>query len=319
MQIVLIGAGGVGGFLGALLAEAGHEVAFLARGKHLATIRERGLELRSKQFGDIHVKPLASDDSADLPQADVVIVAVKMYDFSSAAQSADVVLKPDGLAVTIQNGLDAPNDLARVLGRGHVVVGTASIESTILEPGVVGHLVPIHRMTLSELNGAPTAQLEALSAMLLAAKINVSIAPNGNQALWDKAAALIPIATITASVAAGIGAIFALQETRALLEALMAEAAAVAKGCGYDVGPSQTGFMAMMQQASTVQPAFTTSMDRDFQHGKRTELEWLTGKLVRLAEERKVDAPAHRTLYAVLKLKEQRALASANQLVGARG
>ena len=318
MQVVVIGAGGVGGFLGALLAKAGHDVAFLARGKHLATIRERGLELRSKQFGDIHVKPLASDDPSGLPPADVVIVAVKMYDFSSAALAAGVVLKPGGLAVTIQNGLDAPNDLARVVGRERVVVGTASIESTILEPGVVGHLVPIHRMTLAELKGAPTARLEAVTAMLQAAKINVSIAPNGNQALWDKAAALIPIATMTASVAAGIGAIFALPETRALLEALMAEAAAVAKACGYDVGPSQGGFTAMMQQASTVQPAFTTSMDRDFQHGKRTELEWLTGKLVRLGDEHKVAAPGHRTLYAVLKLKEQRALDSANQLVGAR-
>src|SRR5437867_6761727 len=108
MRVAIIGTGGVGGFLGALLARAGHDVRFLARGQHLAAIRERGLELRSKQFGDFFVKGTASDNGADLGPADFVLMAVKMYDFEAALTAAQAALAPDGRAATIQNGLDAP-------------------------------------------------------------------------------------------------------------------------------------------------------------------------------------------------------------------
>jgi 2-dehydropantoate 2-reductase len=317
MRIAVIGPGGVGGFLAAVLGHGGHEVSVLARGAHLAAIQQRGLQMRSQQFGDMSSKPVASDDPERLGKAELVIIAVKMYDFKQAAEAAAVMVAAGGSAMTIQNGLDAPDELAGVVGSNRVLIGTASIEATILEPGVIGHLVPIHSLTLSEYQGPPTSKLESIVELLKRAEVNVSILPDGRQALWDKASSLIPIATITAATGAGIGPIYGLPEMRTLLQTLIAEAGAVASASGHPVKAAQDGFMAMMAQAAKVRPDFSTSMERDFQKGKRTELEWLTGTLVRIAAERKVDVPAHRALYAVLKLKEQRAQPAARQVVGA--
>lgn len=318
VRIVVIGAGGVGGFLAALLARAGHEVGIVARGSHLSAIRESGLRLHSQQFGDMTVTPAASDDPADLPGADLVILGVKMYDFPDAARAAARVLKPDGAGLTIQNGLDAPDLLARVTGPRRVLIGTASIEATIVEPGVIGHLVPIHRLTISEHEGGPTPRLEQLESTLKQAEIDVSIAADGQQALWDKAAGLIPIATMTAAVSAGVGPIFQLDETRTVFQELMSEAGKVASASGHPVEAAQAAFMALMEQASKVRPDFTTSMERDFQKRKRTELEWLTGALVRKADEHHVAVPVHRVLYAVLKLRETRNMVPAIQAVASQ-
>jgi 2-dehydropantoate 2-reductase len=189
-----------------------------------------------------------------------------------------------------------------------VLIGTASIESAILEPGVIGHLVPIHSTTLSSPVDGSTSRLERVSQALQSAEINVSVVKNGQQALWNKAASLIPIATMTAAVGAGIGPIYELDESRTLFRGLFAEAAAVASATSHPVEQAQAMFMAMMEQAAQVKPDFTTSMDRDFRKGKRTELDWLTGALVRLAAEHEVEVPLHRTLYAVLKLRERQAV-----------
>jgi 2-dehydropantoate 2-reductase len=308
MRVVVIGAGGVGGFLAALLNRAGNEVSVLARGRHLEAIRQHGLQLRSQQFGDMTSRPIASDDPAKAGRADLAILGVKMYDFAQAAEATKVVLENDGAAITIQNGLDAPDELARVIGPERVLIGTASIEAAIVEPGVIGHLVPIHSMTLSPLVESSASRLEKVSEALRSAEINVSVVDDGRQALWNKAASLIPIATMTAAAGAGIGPIYQLDESRALFQALFTEAASVAAASGHAVEAAQAGFMAMMGQAAKVRPDFTTSMDRDFRKGKRTELEWLTGALVRLAAKHQLDAPLHRTLYAVLKLRERQAL-----------
>lgn len=317
MKVAVIGAGGVGGFLAVMLARGGHDVSVLARGAHLQAIQQHGLRLRSQQFGDLAVRPTASSDPAALGRAELVIVGVKMYDFEAAAHAAGQALADTGVALTIQNGLDAPNLLAQVVGERRVLIGTASIEATVLEPGVIGHLVPIHSLTISEFAGGPTPRLEAMLAIFKGCEINASIAPDGRQALWDKAASLIPIATLTASAGAGIGLIYNLPETRQLFDALMHEAAAVASAHGHRVDAAQAGFTAMMQQAARVRPDFTTSMDRDFRNGRRTELEWLTGSLIRLAGERQVDVPVHRVLYALLKLEEQRTANRSSRLAGA--
>jgi 2-dehydropantoate 2-reductase len=317
MRIAVVGAGGVGGFLAVMLARAGNDVWVLARGAHLDVIRAHGLRLHSAQFGDVTVELRASDRPEDLPSAELAFIGVKLYDFEPAAKALGAVLAANGAGVTLQNGLEAPALLAQTIGEQRVLIGTVSIEATVLEPGVIGHLVPVHQMSLSNLHGPPTARLESTVALLQSAQVNVSVAPDGRQALWDKAAALIPIATITAAAATGIGPIFELQETRALLQSLMDEAKRVAAADGHSVEQSQARFMALMEQAAEVRPRFTTSMDRDFQAGRRTELDWLTGALIRIAEEKHIDVPAHRALYAVLKLKQQRAAATSGELIGA--
>jgi 2-dehydropantoate 2-reductase len=303
MRIAIIGAGGVGGFLGGLLARAGHEVAFLARGQHLEAIRQRGLELRSRQFGDFTVKPKATSEPSELGENDLVLVAVKMYDFAVAAEAAKAAISPDGRALTIQNGLDAPRELAKLIPPSQVLAGTASIEAAILRPGVIGHLVPMHSVTVSELEGPPTPRLEQLAAELKAAGVHASVVPDGMAALWQKACGLIPFATLTAAAGCTLGELASEPASRDVAEALMDEAVAVADACGYDMRKASAGWRGFLQRGAETTPDFTSSLNRDFRAGKPTELEWLTGTMVRLACEKSVPVPTHQALYGILKLR----------------
>ena len=303
MKIAIVGAGAVGGFLGGMLARAGHDVSVLARGPHLAAMRASGLQIRSKQVGDFTVSVRATDQPSDLGSNELVVVGVKMYDFGAAAQATAGVLAADGVAVTIQNGLDAPYDLAAVVGQERVLIGTAVIEATLLEPGVVGHLMPTHILTLSELVGPPTPRVERLADEFKNVGINVSVVPNGYQALWDKAARLIPFATVSTAANCGIGALFASPESARLSSQLFDEALAVAQATGYNAGATVQLGQEQLQAAAQSAPRFTSSMNRDMQAGRPIELEWLTGKLIRLADQHAVPVPAHALLYAVIKAR----------------
>jgi 2-dehydropantoate 2-reductase len=301
VRVAVIGAGGIGGLYGGLLARAGHEVAFLARGKHLQAMRERGLEIRSDAFGTFVVHGVASDNPADLGQADLVLFTVKTYDLDEAAVAARQVLAPEASLLTFQNGLDAPDQVAAVVGKKHVLIGTTGLETTIVEPGVIGHLSPWHFVTVSAFDGPPTARVEQVAELLQSADINTSVAPDGRAALWQKARVLIPMATITAVCRAAIGDIRDLPETQALADTLLAEVAEVARACGYDQPNARARAKELLQTAA---PGMKASMARDFERGHRTELEALTGALLRLADARGVDVPATRTAYALLKLRQ---------------
>jgi 2-dehydropantoate 2-reductase len=302
MRVVSIGAGGIGGLYGGLLARAGHSVAFLARGRHLEAIRERGLEVRSADFGTFVVQAAASDNPADLGQADLVLFAVKTYDLAPAARAAVQVLGPNSNVLTFQNGLDAPEQVAAIVGAQHVLIGTTGLETTIVEPGVIGHLTPGHYVSVSALSGPPTPAVEQTAAALSGAGINTTVAADGHLALWQKAWLLIPMATITAVCRAPIGLIRDLPETAALLNTLLDEVTAVARAYGYDLPEARERARRWIAGAPATMKA---SMARDFERGTRTELEALTGALVRMADAKGVDVPASRAAYAILKLREQ--------------
>ncbi len=302
MRVVVIGAGAIGGFYGGLLARAGHEVAFLARGEHLAAMQQRGLEVRSTQFNTFTVPARASDRVQDLGRADLVLVAVKTYDLLAAAEAARATLEPDTMVLTFQNGVEAPDQVAAVVGREHVLIGTTSLETTIAEPGVVAHLSPFHRVTVSELEGGPTPRVERVVEAFKEAGVNAMVAPDGRRALWEKATFLMPLAALTSICQTGVGPIRDLPETRAVLDQVLGEVAAVSNACGYDVAEASKNARAMADAAS---PTMKASMARDFERGRQTELEAILGPIVRLGAERGVDVPATRQIYAILKLKAQ--------------
>jgi 2-dehydropantoate 2-reductase len=302
MRVAVIGTGGVGGLYGGVLARAGHDVVFLARGAHLAAIRERGLQVRSTQFGNFTVQAQASDNPKDLGQAQLALFAVKTYDLPEAAPAAREVLQDKGsMVLTFQNGLEAPDRVAEIVGAEHVLIGTSALETYVAEPGVVAHTSAFHMVTVSELNGPPTPRLQQVYEALKDAGINVQIVEDGRRALWQKAFNLIPMATATSLCETTLGPIRDVPETAALLESFLQELQAVAAACGYEMPEAPTtarGFIA------NAHPGFTSSMARDFERGRRTELDALTGAVVRLARARGVDVPATRTAYAVLKLRE---------------
>jgi 2-dehydropantoate 2-reductase len=301
MRVAVVGAGGIGGLYGGLLARAGHDVQFLARGEHLKAICERGLEVRSADFGQFVVHAQASDNPADLRQADLVLFAVKTYDLDDATQAAKQLLAADASLLTFQNGLDAPDRVAAVVGEQHVLIGTTGLETTIVEPGVIGHLTPGHFVNVGALHGPPTPQVERAVEVLRGAGINTSIAEDGHRALWEKAWLLIPFATLTTMCRAPIGPIRDFPETAALIETLLDEVAVVARAYGYDLPAARERARGIILNAP---PTMKASMARDFERGGRTELDALTGALVTMAEARGVEVPASRTSYAILKLRQ---------------
>jgi 2-dehydropantoate 2-reductase len=302
MRIGVIGAGGIGGLYGGVLAHAGHEVAYLARGANLAALRARGLTVQSADFGTFTLRVQAADDPTELEPVELLLFTVKTYDLPAAAQAARAMLTPHGQLLTFQNGLEAPDQLAEVVGAGHVLIGTARVETTILEPGVIGHLTPGHQVSVSAFEGPPTPTVEAVASVLGDAGLRCVVEPDGRFALWSKAAILIPMATLTAVCRAPIGPIRDLPETHALASALLDEVTSVALAYGYDLSTATPQPGRVLFGAA---PTMKASMARDFERGARTELEALTGALVRLAEARGVPVPTTRTAYAILKLRQQ--------------
>jgi 2-dehydropantoate 2-reductase len=302
MRVAVIGAGGIGGLYGGLLARAGHDVSFLARGEHLRAIQQRGLEVQSAEFGTFVVHGRASDSAAHLGEADLLLFAVKTFDLEEAAALSRELLAPDGSLLTFQNGLDAPEQVAAVVGEQRVLIGTTGLETTILEPGVIGHLSKMHYVSVSALHGPPTPQVANVVETLRGAGINASAAEDGHRALWEKAWILVPMATITSVCRAPIGSIRDLPETHRLIDLILDELAAVARAAGYELPAAHQRAREIIETWPATGKA---SMARDFERGNRTELEAITGALVRLADARGVDVPVTRTCYAILKLRQE--------------
>lgn len=313
MRVAVIGAGGIGGLYGGLLAKAGHDVSFLARGDHLRAIQQRGLEVRSAEFGTFVVRGRASDAAAELGLAELVLFAVKTYDLEQAAQQAKQVLAPAGTLLTFQNGLDAPDQVAHVVGKERVLIGTTALETTILEPGVVGHLSKGHNVFVAALDGPPTPAVRTVVDTLQSAGINASVAEDGRRALWEKAMLLIPMATITSLCRSPIGPIRDLPETHELVVTLVDEVSAVARAYGYDLPDARERARGVIEGAPYGMKA---SMARDFERGNRVELEALTGALVHLAASKGVKVQVAQSAYAVLKLR-LKVEAGAEMTVGA--
>jgi 2-dehydropantoate 2-reductase len=302
MRVAVIGAGGIGGLYGGLLANAGHQVSFLARGAHLAAIQQQGLRVQSAQFGTFTIQAEASADPADLPQtqADLVLFTVKTFDLEGAAPAARRLVANGGHVLTFQNGVDAPDRLADLIGPEQVLIGTTGLETTIVEPGVIGHFSSSHYVFVGALHGPPSDAVNHTVEALRVAQINAQVAEDGHRALWEKAYVLLPMATITSVCRSAIGPIRDLPETAELVRALLDEVTAVAGAYGY-------GLPEARERARQIIDGWAydgkASMARDFERGNRTELEALTGTLVRMAAEKGVDVPVARTAYALLKLR----------------
>src|SRR5262252_7638754 len=199
MRIAVMGAGGVGGYFGARLAHAGHDVAFIARGAHLAAMRERGLAVKSA-LGDVHLpKPTVTDDPAALGWFDVVLFAVKLWDTESAAAAIKPLLAAGGVVVPFQNGVESIERIGAVLGREAVMGGAAYIAATIAEPGVIAHTGTMARL---QFGAVLPAQRDAAQELLVACKaagIDADIPDDIREALWAKFGFLVALSGMTAA------------------------------------------------------------------------------------------------------------------------
>jgi 2-dehydropantoate 2-reductase len=300
MKIAMIGAGGVGGYFGARLAAAGEDVWFVARGRHLAAMREEGLRVESP-LGDLHLRPTrATDDPKEIGPVDTAILAVKLWDTETAAVAARPLLGPDTAIVSLQNGIDAGDRLAKVLGAGHVLLGSCQISAAIAAPGVVRQVGRMAKIQLGERDGRPSERVGAFLAAARRAGVEIEAPPDIdiNRALWEKFVFLASFSGITALTRLPKGPIWANPETKALFADAIAEVIAVARARGADLRPDHVD--RAMAFGEKLPAEMKASMLVDLERGNRLELPWLSGAVVRLGRELGVPTPVHRAILAAL-------------------
>ncbi len=299
MRIVILGAGGVGGYYGGLLARSGNDVGFVARGAHLAALRQRGLRVESVH-GDFALYPVsASDDPAALGPADLVLVAVKSYDLEAAAAAAVPLLAAETVVLPLLNGLDAAERLAAILGPGPVLAGLTHISCGVAEPGLVRQVSPLRRITFGEPDGRLTTRTERIRQTLAASGIETVLSDQIQVAIWAKFLFIAAISGVCCLARQPMGAVLATPETRQLFVEALLEIEALARARGVDLPPDVV--VRTVQLAEGFSPATRPSLLADLEAGRRLELEAMSGTVVRCGQEAGIATPIHRTVYAALK------------------
>ena len=297
MKIVMFGAGGVGGYFGGRLAQAGCDVSFVARGAHLEAIRRDGLRILSPK-GDAHVTSVrASADPADLGVADVVFLTVKMYDVDTAATALGPLLGPDTMVVTLQNGVEATDLLAARVGRAHSAGGVAYVAAVIDAPGVIRHTA-LDALIVGELDGAMSPRLVALRDAASTAGFAFTASPHIQVDQWSKFARLSVFSGMTCVTRSPIGVLRADPRLFQMVEHAVDETLAVGRARGVPLGDAIRSDVFAMYRS--VPPHAKSSMLEDLERGKRLELPWLSGAVVRLGAELGVPTPTHALIDTLL-------------------
>ena len=298
MRIAVMGTGGVGGYFGAHLARA-HEVAFIARGAHLAAMRARGLLLTGTR-GDIALPTVtATDDPASIGPLDLVLFCVKLYDTEAAAEAIRPMMGPETRVLCLQNGIDGPEKLARVFGTERVLAGAAYVAASIVEPGVVRYTSDMSRIVFGPLRGAPDGFAIGFAAHCRDAGFEAEASQNVASVLWTKMMLLAANAGLSSASRKPVRAIYDDPVSRrAALEA-MAEVREVAAARGVAIEDGAEARLAAL--CRTYPMDLYPSMYTDLMAGRRLEIDSLGGLIARLGAALGVPTPVNRTLYAALK------------------
>ena len=298
MHIVVMGAGGVGGYFGAKLARAGESVVVLARGAHLEAIRRHGLRVRSAVDGEFTAKVDAVESFAGEPPVDMALFCVKSFDTRVAAEALRPVLGPDTGVVSLQNGVDNEEILDAVLGAGRALGGAAFVFSAIESPGVIAHTL-LGRIVLGELDGRVSERATRLRNALAGAGVPVELSSDVRRVLWEKYLLISAQAGVTALTRTPIGVIRETAETWRMYRRIVEELAAVARAAG--VALPADAVDTIVKGAAALAPTAYSSLHHDLVHGRRLELEALHGHAVRLGERLGVPTPTVFAIYAALK------------------
>ncbi len=298
MKIVMFGAGGVGGYFGGRLAQAGCDVSFVARGAHLTAIQRDGLRLVSPK-GDAHVTSVrASADPADLGPADVVFLTVKMYDVEAAAASLGPLLGPDTMVVTLQNGVEATDMVARHVGPAHTAGGVAYVAAVIDAPGVIRHTA-LDALIVGELDDTMSPRLAALRDAASTAGFTFTASQRIRVDQWSKFARLSVFSGMTCVVRSPLGVLRADAGLRQMLERAVDETLAVGRACGVPLDEAVRDEVFAMYR--NMPPQARSSMLEDLERGKPLELPWLSGAVVRLGVQVGVPTPTHAQIETLLR------------------
>jgi 2-dehydropantoate 2-reductase len=299
MKFAIFGAGGIGAYLGARLADAGHEVHLVARGDHLEALEAEGLRVESV-LGDTSVVLPATDDPGEIGPCDYVLFTVKAYDTRDAAGELAPLLGEETAVVSFQNGIDNERWIGEEIGADHVVGGVAYIFSTIREAGVIEHTGGPARFVYGELDGRRTDRIEALDDALSGCEgVEAVLADDVVVELWRKFAFICAQSGMTAATRLPVGVLRETDASWEMYRRIVAEVTAVARASGVDV-PEGT-VAEWLDFARELDGEMYSSLHYDLTHEKRMELDALNGSVVRHADDVGVDVPMNEAVHAILR------------------
>jgi 2-dehydropantoate 2-reductase len=306
MKIAILGSGAVGGYYGAHLSRAGHDVTFIARGAHLAAIRERGLEIKSPALGDFVARARAEEDTSRVGPVDLVLFAVKTYDNPTALPLLHPLLGDSTAVLSVQNGVDSPGEVAQVAGEARTLGGTTYIATALESPGLIVQTGTHRRIVFGEAFGAlpnVSERVTRIHEAFRAADIQSEAVGDGRVPIWEKFVFLAALAGFTGAARLSIGPVWGDAFTKAQFLAACREIEAVARAEGVPVAADVVN--RIVPYVDAIPGSMRSSLLIDLQQGKRIEVEALQGTVVRRAAKLGVPTPIMSTLYSVLKLHAQ--------------
>lgn len=299
MRIAVFGTGGIGGIFGSRLHASGQEVHFIARGRHLAALRDHGLVIETSAGAHRHAGLSASDDPATIGPVDFVLFGVKLWDTETAAAACRPLIGPGTAVLSLQNGIDAYPILARVLGEEQALAGVAEVSAFITAPGTVRQTGTFTRIRAGEEDGRGSDRLVAFESACSKADIECLLSSDIVADRWLKFVMIVAGSALTAITRQTIGTILGDPHMRATFTACLEEAIAVGRARGVALQPDLESKAATF--AESLPSDMRASMALDLEAGRRLELPWLSGRVSELGRELGVPTPVNDTIFAALK------------------
>jgi 2-dehydropantoate 2-reductase len=299
MRIAAMAAGAIGAYYGARLQDAGHDVSYIARGANLESLKAKGLKIESVH-GDLHLpKVNVTDKPAEIGPVDIVLFAVKLWDTETAAERLRPIVGPETVVIPFQNGVESTDRLKKILPERSVMGGSAYIGTRIKAPGVIEHSGQMARLQFGPVLSSQRAAAESFLQVCKGAGIQAEIPEDIVKANWEKFVFLVGLSSATALTRAPLGVVRADPDIRWVFEQAMRETWKVGRARG--VALADDYVEQRMAFAEGLHADMKASLLHDLENGGRLEAPWLCGAVVRMSEQKGLDAPVNRTVYAALR------------------
>src|SRR4051812_7838822 len=298
MKIAAMGAGGVGGYFGARLQQAGHDVTFFARGRHLEAIRANGLTVESAH-GNAKLKVRVLEDPSEAGVVDVVIFAVKLWDTEAAAQRLRPIVGEHTIVIPFQNGVESIDRLRKLLPQQSILGGSAYIATRVKAPGVIEHTGQMSRLQFGPLMPSQRKPAEAFLDACRSANIQAEIPQDIVKAIWEKFVFLVGVSSATAVSRAPVGTVRSDPDLRWLFEQAMRETWKLGRARGVELADDYVE--QRMKFVDGLHADMKASLLHDLENGGKLEAPWLCGAVARMAREANLEAPVNRSVFAALK------------------
>ncbi len=298
MRIAVMATGAVGGYFGARLSQAGHDVAFVARGRQLEALRAHGLRVESP-LGDVHLPDvMATDEPSGIGTVDLVLFGVKLWDTLEAAEAIEPLVAGTTAVVSFQNGVVKDDILSQALGAEHVIGGVCYIAATIAEPGLIRHSGTLAKLVFGEYNGSLSPRVRQFGDACADSGIDAEITDQVERAIWEKFVFLVGLSGTTSLARSPVGPVRSHPRSRAFLHDAMDEVVQVARAQGVAL---PAGYADERLTFIDQLPAgMTSSMHHDLDHGNRLEVAWLSGDVVERGGRLGVATPCNRAIFDIL-------------------